>query len=124
MSDDSGRVCPDCEERLHYAFHDTSGVGAWKLGDGFNTTPDTAHYICFPCGRAWKQRLSGPLTPDIVGDLAFFSCRQSDCGQPLLAINESATPTDIRLQCAQGHRYAVVVGEQGGLAMEEVRSTK
>src|SRR5678816_4336673 len=36
--------CPDCGDPLAYTFTDTAGVGAWKLGDGFNTTPDTRHY--------------------------------------------------------------------------------
>ena len=110
-------ACPDCDEPVIYAFHDTSGVGAWKRGDGFNTTPDSAHYICFPCHKAWKQRLSGPLTPDIVGDLAFFSCRQSDCGLPLTVTHESAEPTAIELACAKGHAYRVGAVEGGGLTL-------
>jgi hypothetical protein len=109
-------TCPDCDEPVVYAFHDTSGVGAWKRGDGFNTTPDTAHYICFLCAKAWKQRLDGPLTPDIVGDLAFFSCQNTDCGAKLAITHESDVPTDIQLACAAGHRYRVeTTGEGLGL---------
>src|SRR5262245_14444339 len=69
-----GLTCPDCDEPLVFTFRDTSGVGAHKRGDNFNTIPDTDHFICFSCASAWKQRLSGNLTPDIVGDLAFFVC--------------------------------------------------
>jgi hypothetical protein len=113
-------ICPDCDEPLMFAFRDTSGVGAWKLGDGFNTTPDTDHYLCLPCGRAWKQRLDGPFTQDIVGDLAFFSCSQSGCGQPLAVTAGSDSPTDGRLACPAGHRYAIVVGEGEGLALSPI----
>ena len=79
-------LCPDCDDPLVFAFMDTAGVGAWKRGDGFNTTADTAHYICFSCAKAWKQRLSGPLTPDVLGDLAFFTCKQPDCGATLSSL--------------------------------------
>jgi hypothetical protein len=113
-------TCPDCDEPLAYAFHDTSGVGAQKRGDGYNTTPDTAHYICFPCTKAWKQRLNGPLTPDIVGDLAFFSCRNAECGARLTISRESATPTEIELECGEGHRYKVRSGDGDGLMLEAV----
>jgi hypothetical protein len=114
-------LCPDCDEPLAYAFHDTSGVGAWKLGDGFNTTPDTAHYICFPCAKAWKQRLDGPFTPDIVGDLAFFTCRATDCGRPLSVSRESAMPLEIELSCPAGHVYSVVAGVGEGLQLHGPR---
>lgn len=109
--------CPDCDEMMPFTFMDTAGVGAWKLGDGFNTTPDTAHYVCFPCGKTWKQRLDGPLTPDMVGDIAFFSCAQPECGATLTVTQESATPTEIELACAQGHRYAVRPTDEGGLTL-------
>lgn len=115
-------ACPDCDEPVAYAFHDTSGVGAWKRGDGFNTTPDSAHYICFPCHKAWKQRLSGPLTPDIVGDLAFFTCRQPDCGQRLLVTRESTNVIEIELACQKGHGYRVAPAEGGGLTLVDVRA--
>jgi hypothetical protein len=101
------RACPDCEDPLVYAFHTTSGLGAQKQGDGYNTTPDTAHYLCFLCLKAWKQRLDGPLTPDIVGDLAFFSCRAADCGARLELTRESEVPEEIEMACAKGHRYRV-----------------
>lgn len=110
------RTCPDCDEPLTFAFESTSGTGAHKRGDHFNTTPDTAHYLCFPCGRAWKQRLSGPLTADLVGELSFFTCRDYACGAPMTVTRESATPTDVELTCAQGHRYRVEADE-GGLAL-------
>jgi len=116
--DAAARTCPDCDEPVPFTFHDTAGVGAWKQGDGFNTTPDTAHYVCFPCGKAWKQRLSGPLTPDIVGDLAFFSCRLPECGAKLTVTRESAVPTGIELTCAAGHVYAVRATGEGGLILE------
>ena len=134
--------CPDCDEPLVFAFWDTAGVGAWKQGDGFNTTPDTAHYICFPCGKAWKQgdgfnttpdtahyicfpcakawkqRLDGPLTQDIVGDLAFFSCREQDCGAAMSVTKESSTPTEIELTCQNGHRFRIVPGPDDGLMLD------
>lgn len=112
--------CPDCDEALVFAFWDTAGVGAWKQGDGFNTTPDTAHYICFPCGKAWKQRLDGPLTPDIVGDLAFFSCREQDCGAAMRVTNESSTPTEVELTCQNGHRFQIVPGPGDGLMLQAI----
>lgn len=115
--DTSPRVCPDCDEPVPFTFIDTAGVGAWKLGDGFNTTPDTVHFVCFPCGKAWKQRLDGPLTPDVVGDIAFFTCRHADCGMTLVVTRESATPTSVELACAHGHRSVVVGTEDGGLTL-------
>ena len=109
--------CPDCDELLVFAFWDTAGVGAWKQGDGFNTTADTGHYICFPCAKAWKQRLDGPLTPDIVGDLAFFNCREQDCGAPLAVTRESSTPSEIELACANGHEFRIADGPDGGIVL-------
>ena len=106
-------TCPDCDEPLAFAFRDTSGVGAHKRGDNFNTVPDTDHYICFECAKAWKQRLNGPLTPDVVGDLAFFTCRQTDCGRALVVTHLSQTPTEITLACAQSHRYVVRALDEG-----------
>jgi hypothetical protein len=110
--------CPDCDEPIAFAFWDTGGVGAWKRGDGFNTTPDTAHYVCFPCGKAWKRRLDGPLTPDVLGDLAFFSCREQDCGARIDVTRESPTPTEIELACQNGHRFKVATGPDGGLVLQ------
>jgi hypothetical protein len=112
-------TCPDCDEPLPFAFSDTAGVGAWKRGDGFNTTPDTAHYVCFPCAKAWKQRLSGPLTPDIVGDLAFFTCRVSTCGERLAVTRESRVPTEVELACPHAHAYMVVATEERGLILAD-----
>jgi hypothetical protein len=106
-------ACPDCDDPLAFAFETTSGVGAHKRGDSFNTTPDTTHYICFACGCAWKQRLSGPLTPDVVGDLAFFTCRDHACGAAMIVTHESSTPIGLELTCAQGHRYAVTALDEG-----------
>ena len=105
--------CPDCDDPLVFAFGSTSGVGAHKRGDHYNTTPDTSHYLCFPCALAWKQRLSGPLTPDVVGALAFFLCRDHTCGAPMTVTRESATPTDVELTCEHGHRYSVTTLDDG-----------
>jgi hypothetical protein len=114
------RSCPDCDDEMPFAFMDTSGVGAWKLGDGFNTTPDTAHYVCFPCAKTWKQRLNGPLTPDIVGDLAFFSCGHLACGAMLVVTTESSIATNVELTCVNQHRYAVRGSDDGGLVLERI----
>jgi hypothetical protein len=114
--------CPDCGDPLAYTFTDTAGVGAWKLGDGFNTTPDTRHYVCFPCAKAWKQRLSGPLTPDIVGDIAFFSCRNADCGARMSVTHASVDPTEVQLTCQKGHRYGVQRTDDDGLQVRVVSS--
>jgi hypothetical protein len=118
MSEDrSDKTCPDCGDPVPFTFHSTSGVGAHKRGDNFNTIADTAHYICFPCGKAWKQRLDGPLTPDIVGDLAFFTCRDHSCGAAMAVTRESGDPVGVELTCTQGHRYRVAASD-GGLALE------
>ena len=109
-------ACPDCDEPVAFAFGSTSGVGAHKRGDHFNTTPDTVHYVCFPCGRAWKRRLSGPLTPDVVGELTFFTCRDASCGAAMSVSRESATPEGTELTCAKGHRHAVTAFD-GGLTV-------
>lgn len=98
---------------------DTAGVGAWKQGDGFNTIPDTSHFVCFPCGKCWKQRQDGPLTPDIVGDIAFFSCRREGCGAPLTVTRQAPVPTDVELACSHGHAYAVQETDEGGLILED-----
>jgi hypothetical protein len=112
-------TCPDCDDPLVFTFRDTSGVGAHKRGDHFNTTPDTSHYVCFPCAKAWKQRLSGPLTPDIVGELAFFTCRVPECGSRLEITRESAVPTEIELTCRSGHEYVVDAAIDGGLTLAD-----
>ena len=112
--------CPDCDEPLAFTFSETSGVGGWKRGEGFNTTPDTSHYVCFPCAKTWKQRLAGPLTPDVVGDLVFFSCKRSECGARLDVSREALTPTEVELTCGGGHRYAVRLTDEGGLTLEAV----
>lgn len=111
--DQASHTCPDCDEPLPFTFRTTSGVGASKRGDQYNTTPDTAHFVCFPCAKAWKQRLTGPLTPDIVGDLAFFTCRDLSCGAAMTVSRESSAPLEVELTCTQGHRYAVVAGDEG-----------
>jgi hypothetical protein len=116
---DLAHECPDCGDPLAFTFMDTAGVGAWKLGDGFNTTPDTRHCVCFACAKAWKQRLSGPLMPDVVGDLAFFSCRQSECGERLAVTHESSVPVEVELACRNGHRYVVHAVDDGGLTLAE-----
>jgi hypothetical protein len=59
------------------------------------------------------------VTPDIVGDLAFFVCRQTDCGGRLAITHESLVPTDVVLTCPRGHAYIVVAAEGGGLALED-----
>ncbi|MEO8070210.1 MAG: hypothetical protein ABI652_02325 [Acidobacteriota bacterium] len=118
-SETLARTCPDCDEPIPFTFWDTAGVGAWKLGDGFPTTPDTRHFVCFPCGKAWKQRLSGPLTQDIIGEIAFFSCRAPACGAALVVTRESETPTEVELACGQGHHYVVRATDDGGLILAE-----
>ena len=98
---------------------DTAGVGAWKRGDGFNTIPDTSHFVCFACAKCWKQRQDGPLTPDIVGDIAFFTCRHHDCGAAMTVTKESAVATEIELTCAKGHVFGVAATDEGGLTVRE-----
>ena len=100
-------TCPDCDDPLAFAFQDTSGVGAHKRGDNFNTVPDTDHYLCLGCAKAWKQRLDGPLTPDVVGELAFFICRHPDCGRALALTDTVAPAGGTILACAEGHRHAI-----------------
>jgi hypothetical protein len=106
-------LCPDCDEPLAYAFGSTSGVGAHKRGDSFNTTADTRHFVCLPCGKAWKQRLTGPLTTDVVGELAFFTCRDHTCGAAMHVSRESPTAVGTELTCGQGHRHVVTALEDG-----------
>jgi hypothetical protein len=107
-------ACPDCDAPLTFAFGSTGGTGAHKRGDHYNTAPDTAHYLCFPCHHAWKQRLDGPLTPDIVGELSFFTCRDHSCGAAMAITREAGTPPiGTELTCAQGHRYHVAALDDG-----------
>jgi len=112
-----GYACPDCDEPLTFAFRDTSGQGAHKRGDAFNTNPDTDHYLCVPCLKAWKQRLHGPLTPDVIGELAFFTCPVTECGARLELSPESAQPTDVELMCSRGHHYGLQASDDGSLAL-------
>jgi len=114
-------ACPDCDEPVLFTFMDTAGLGGWKRGDGYNTIPDTSHFICFPCHKTWKQRQDGPLTPDMVGDIAFFTCRQNDCGAALLVTRESAIATEIELTCANGHMFQVEATDEGGLTLGGLR---
>lgn len=109
--------CPGCDEALAFTFSETSGLSGWKSGDAFNTTVDTMHYVCFGCEKTWKQRLDGPLTPDVVGDLVFFSCGKPDCGRPITVTHVSLIPTDVELECAGGHRYGVTLTDEGGLTL-------
>lgn len=110
--------CPDCDEPLAYTFEETSGLSGWKRGAGTNLEPDTWHYVCFPCRTAWKQRLDGPLTPDVVGELTFFSCKIPECGASLATTHESLVPTEVRMTCGNGHAWAVVTTGDGGLTLE------
>jgi hypothetical protein len=112
-------ACPDCGDALVFTFSETSGLGAWKQGGGYNATPDTRHFVCFPCQKAWKQRLDGRLTPDVVGDLAFFTCRQENCGGRLSVTHEDVEPTAIALACPVGHAYVVRATGEGGLTLED-----
>jgi len=109
--------CPDCDEALAFTFSETSGLSAWKRGDAVNLTVDTLHYVCFLCARTWKQRLDGPLTQDVVGDIVFFSCGQPECGRPIRVTHESLTPTEVELACEAGHRYGVQLTDEGGLTL-------
>jgi hypothetical protein len=114
-----GFECPDCGDPLVFAFLDTSGVGAHKRGDHFNTVPDTRHYVCWACAKAWKQRLEGPLTPDVVGDLALFTCRAPECGRPLTRTEGALPAARVELSCASGHRHAARLADDG-LTVERV----
>jgi hypothetical protein len=112
MPDDTPRHdCPDCGDPLAFTFHSTSGVGAHKRGDHYNTTPDTRHYACFACAKAWKQRLDGPLTPDVIGELTLFTCPDHSCGSPMTATTRPDDPAGIRLACRQGHGYRVTMSD-------------
>ena len=105
-------LCPDCDDPLAFAFRDTSGVGAHKRGDNYNTVPDTDHYLCLGCAKAWKQRLDGPLTPDVVGDLAFFTCRHTNCGRSLEVVTVVVPGAGTTLACVESHAH--VIRELGG----------
>lgn len=105
--------CPECDAPLAFTFQSTSGVGAHKRGDHYNTTPDTRHYACFDCAKAWKQRLSGPLTPDIVGELTFFTCPDHSCGHAMTVTSPAGTVADVRLACGQGHTWRVAAADDG-----------
>ena len=112
-SDISRHSCPDCGDPLAFTFRSTSGVGAHKRGDNYNTTPDTSHYACFGCAKAWKQRLEGPLTPDLIGELTFFTCPDHSCGSQMSATELSDDVADVRLACSRGHAYRVVASDEG-----------
>jgi hypothetical protein len=111
------QMCPACDEALSYAFMDTSGLGGQKRGDAYNTVPDSAHYVCFACASAWKQRADGPLTPDIVGAIAFFTCRVAECGRPLVVTREDTEASSVELECGDHHRYVVARTHDGDLAI-------
>jgi hypothetical protein len=112
-------TCPDCDEPLAFTFEETSGLSGWKRGDATNVTPDTFHFVCFPCRKTWKQRLDGPLTQDIVGDIAFFTCSVAGCGGALDVTHESLVPTEVQLGCPAGHRFGVVIAETGELTLRK-----
>jgi hypothetical protein len=112
-------ACPDCDETLTFTFPETSGLGAWKQGGGYNTTPDTQHFVCFLCEKAWKRRLDGRLTADVVGDLAFFSCRRENCGARLSVTREDDAAIGTELLCPAGHAYVVRTSDEGGLTLED-----
>jgi hypothetical protein len=120
MSPVLSHQCPECDEPLLFAFSEASGLSAWKRGDAVNTDVDTWHYLCLPCGKAWKQRLSGPLTGDVVGDLAFFSCGQPDCGARIHVIREAPTAAEVELACAVGHRYRLSPTDEGGFTLQGI----
>ena len=61
-------VCPDCDEPVVYAFHDTSGVGAWKLGDGFNTSGHV-RYGEESISDTWIRGLTPSMAPILDLDL-------------------------------------------------------
>lgn len=120
MTEHSTRdLCPDCDDPLVFAYRDTSGVGAHKRGDNFNTTPDTDHFLCLLCTKAWKRRLDGPLTPDVVGDLAFFTCRNVECGRPMEVVALVDAGPGTELACASGHRVVIRAADDGSLMVED-----
>lgn len=96
---------------------DTAGLGGWKRGDGFNTVPDTSHFVCFSCAKCWKQRQDGPLTPDMIGDIAFFTCRLNECGAAMTVTKGSTVPTEIELTCGKGHAFRIANTDEGGLVV-------
>jgi hypothetical protein len=57
------------------------------------------------------------MTPDVVGDIAFFTCRRADCGAPLTMTRESPNPVDVQLACEHGHRFTVSATDDGGLTI-------
>lgn len=110
-------TCPDCDDPVHFTFMDTAGLGGWKRGDGFNTVPDTSHFVCFSCAKCWKQRQDGPLTPDMIGDIAFFTCRLNECGAAMTVTKGSTVPTEIELTCGKGHAFRIANTDEGGLVV-------
>jgi hypothetical protein len=115
-------TCPACDEPLDYAFMDTSGLGGQKRGDAYNTVPDSAHYVCFACASAWKQRADGPLTPDAIGEIAFFTCRAPDCGRPLV-VTSGTDAMSVELECGDRHRFFLARTDDGELAIRRQPGT-
>ena len=105
--------CPDCDDPLVPTFESTGGLSGQKRGDAYNTAPDTQHYVCFACAKAWKQRLDGPLTPDVLGELTFFTCPDIECGLALVVSGEGGAIEDVRLTCGKGHVYEVAQSGEG-----------
>jgi hypothetical protein len=105
--------CPDCDEPLVSTFESIGGLSGQKRGDAYNTAPDTQHYICFSCAKAWKQRLDGRLTPDVLGELAFFTCPVVECGMTLAVTGSEGGIEAVRLACSKGHVYEVARDAEG-----------
>jgi hypothetical protein len=75
------------------------------------------HYVCFPCRQEWKQRVDGPLTADVVGEIALLTCGRRAAAAALAMTRESLVPTEVEMACPNGHAYRVVATDDGGLTL-------
>jgi hypothetical protein len=59
------------------------------------------------------------LTPDIVGTLAFFTCKHHDCARQLDVTRASSESEDDSLVCAAGHHFTLRTIAEGSLTLVE-----
>ena len=112
-------TCPDCDEPLVLTFQIRAALAPTSAATTSTPRPTPITSCALHAGRPGSSGCRAPVTPDVVGDLAFFVCRRADCGGRLVITHESLVPTDIELTCPRGHGYIVVAADGGGLMLQD-----